>query len=299
MVPNSGRNGKLKMTQSRIWPRIWSAAAAAAGLAGSALPALAQDSNEVLGVPHDKGIGLQAPATDLAERMDFLHNWILMPIITVITLFVLALLLIVIVKFRESKNPVPSKNTHNTLLEVGWTIIPALILVFIAVFSFPLLYKQLEIPTPGLTVRAIGHQWYWSYEYPDNGNFTFDATMVEKDQNPQHYLLDTDNEVVLPVDTDIRIQITATDVIHSWTVPAFGVKHDGVPGRTNESWFNIKKPGIYYGQCSELCGVRHAYMPIKVRAVTKEEYQAWVTEAQQKFARVDGSQPTQDVAAAE
>jgi cytochrome c oxidase subunit 2 len=289
------------MTQSRIWPRVWSVAAAAAGLAGSALPALAQDSNEVLGVPHDKGIGLQAPATDLAERMDFLHNWVLMPIITVITLFVLALLLIVIVKFRESKNPVPSKTTHHTWLEVGWTIIPALILVGIAVFSFPLLYRQLTIPKPELTVRAIGHQWYWSYEYPDNGNFTFDARVVRKEdlQPGQIYLLDTDNEVVLPVDTNIRIQITGFDVIHAWTVPAFGVKHDAVPGRTNESWFNIKRPGIYYGQCSELCGVEHAYMPIKVRAVSKEEYQTWVTEAQQKFATVDGAQPTQDVAAAQ
>jgi len=224
-----------------------------------------------------------------------------MPIITIITLFVLGLLFVVWFRFRESKNPVPSKTTHHTLIEVAWTIIPALILVFIAVFSFPLLYKQLEIPTPGLTIRAIGHQWYWSYEYPDNGNFTFDATMVEKDQlqGGQIYLLDTDNEVVLPIETDIRIQITAADVIHSWTVPSFGVKHDGVPGRTNESWFNIKRPGIYYGQCSELCGVRHGYMPIKVRAVTKEEYQAWVTEAQKKFAKVDGTEPTQDVAAAQ
>jgi cytochrome c oxidase subunit II len=301
MVLNSGRNGKLKMTQSRIW----SVAAAAVGFAISAMPALAQDSNEVLGAPHDKGIGLQAPATVLAEEIDFLHNVILMPIITVITLFVLGLLFIVWFRFRESKNPVPSKNTHNTGLEVAWTIVPALILVVIAVFSFPRLYQQLEIPTPGLTIRAIGHQWYWAYEYPDNGNFTFDARVVRKEdlQQGQIYLLDTDNEVVLPIDTDIRIQITGFDVIHAWTVPAFGVKHDAVPGRTNESWFNIKKPGIYYGQCSELCGVEHAYMPIKVRAVTKEEYQAWVTEAQQKFAKVDGTEPestgAQDVAAAE
>ena len=174
MVLNSGRNGKLKMTQSRIW----SVVAAAVGLAGSALPALAQDSNTVLGAPHDKGIGLQAPATVLAEEIDFLHNVILMPIITVITLFVLGLLFVVWFRFRESKNPVPSKNTHNTGLEVAWTIIPVLILVVIAVFSFPLLYQQLEIPTPGLTIRAIGHQWYWAYEYPDNGNFTFDARVV-------------------------------------------------------------------------------------------------------------------------
>jgi cytochrome c oxidase subunit 2 len=284
-------------------PRICSFAVAA-GLAAGSMPALAQDTEQTIGGPHAMGVGLQAPATELAEQMVFLHDWVLLPIITVISFFVLALLGIVWFKFRESKNPVPSKNTHNTLLEVAWTILPALILVFIAVFSFPLLYRQLEIPTPGLTIRAIGHQWYWSYEYPDNGNFTFDANMVEKaDLQPnQIYLLETDNEVVLPIETDIRIQITATDVIHAWTIPAFGVKHDAVPGRTNESWFNIRTPGVYYGQCSELCGVRHAYMPIRVRAVTKEEFQAWVAEAQQKFAKVDGTPPdstAQNVAAAE
>ncbi len=271
-------------------PKICSFAVAA-GLAAGSMPALAQDTEQTIGGPHAMGVGLQAPATSLAEEMMFLHDWVLLPVITVISFFVLALLCIVWFKFRESKNPVPSKNTHNTLIEVAWTVVPALILVFIAVFSFPLLYRQLEIPTPGLTIRAIGHQWYWSYEYPDNGNFTFDANMIEKaDLQPgQIYLLETDNEVVLPTETDIRIQITATDVIHAWTIPAFGVKHDAMPGRTNESWFNIKKPGIYYGQCSELCGVRHAYMPIKVRAVTKEEFQAWVAEAQQKFAKVDGT----------
>lgn len=297
--------GSDKMERSRIWS-FAAVAGSVLGFAGAALPALAQDQGvPVLGAPHEGGIGLQPPATELAENMDFLHNVVLMPIITVITLFVLALLLIIVVKFRESKNPVPSKNTHNTLLEVVWTIVPALVLVFIAVFSFPLLYKQLTIPKPGLTIRAIGHQWYWSYEYPDNGNFTFDANLIEKaDLKPgQTYLLDTDNEVVLPIGTDIRIQITGADVIHSWTVPSFGVKHDGIPGRTNESWFNIKQPGIYYGQCSELCGVRHGYMPIKVHAVTKEEFEAWVKEAQQKFAKVDGTPPdstgTKNVAAAQ
>lgn len=278
--------------------KIWSVAVGA--LAGMrALPALAQE--EVLGAPHDKGIGLQAPATDLAAELDFVHNTVLLPIITVITIFVMVLLLIVIFRFNEKRNPVPSKTTHHTLLEVVWTIVPAVVLVFIAVFSFPLLYRQLEIPTPELTIRAIGHQWYWSYEYPDNGNFTFDARVIRKaDLQPgQNYLLDTDNEVVLPVDTNIRIQITATDVIHAWTVPSFGVKHDAVPGKVNESWFNINRPGIYYGQCSELCGVEHAYMPIRVRAVSKEDYQAWVAEAQQKFAKVDGTPATQDVAAAE
>src|SRR5215510_2923720 len=159
--------------------RIWSLAATAA-LGVLAMPAWAQDQEPVLGVPHPMGIGLQAPATDIAETMHFIHNDVLMPIITVITLFVLGLLFMVWYRFRESKNPVPSKNTHNTGLEIAWTIIPAVILVVIAAFSFPLLYKQLVSPTPGLTIRAIGHQWYWSYEYPDNGNFTFDANVVEK-----------------------------------------------------------------------------------------------------------------------
>lgn len=282
------------MTRAKMWSMAVGALAAL-----QALPALAEEP--ILGAPHDKGLGLQAPATALAEELDFVHNTVLLPIITVITLFVMVLLLIVIFRFNEKRNPVPSKTAHNTLLEVVWTVVPALILVFIAVFSFPLLYRQLTIPEPELTVRAIGHQWYWSYEYPDNGNFTFDARMIRKaDIQPgQNYLLDTDNEVVLPVGTNIRIQITAADVIHSWTVPSFGVKHDGVPGKVNESWFNINQPGIYYGQCSELCGVEHAYMPIKIRAVTKEDYQAWVVEAQAKFAKVDGTPPTQDVATAE
>lgn len=282
------------MTRAKMWSMAVGALAAL-----QALPALAQEP--VLGVPHDRGLGLQAPATALAEELNFVHNAILLPIITVITIFVMVLLLIVIFRFNEKRNPVPSKTAHNTVLEVVWTVVPALILVFIAVFSFPLLYRQLIIPEPELTVRAIGHQWYWSYEYPDNGNFTFDARMIRKaDIQPgQIYLLDTDNEVVLPIGTNIRIQITAADVIHSWTVPSFGVKHDGVPGKVNESWFNINQPGIYYGQCSELCGVEHAYMPIKIRAVTKEDYQAWVTEAQAKFAKVDGTPPTQDVATAE
>lgn len=286
------------MTRSKIWSM-----AVGAMLALQALPAMAQEP--VLGVPHDKGIGLQAPATELAAEIDFLHNQILLPIIAVITAFVMVLLLIVIVRFNEKRNPVPSKTAHHTLLEVVWTVVPALILVGIAVLSFPRLYQQLTIPTPDLTIRAIGHQWYWSYEYPDNGNFTFDARVVRKEdlQPGQIYLLDTDNEVVLPVGANIRIQITGADVIHAWTVPSFGVKHDAVPGKVNESWFNINQPGIYYGQCSELCGVEHAYMPIKIRAVSKEDFQAWVTAAQAKFAKVDGTPPSpggaQDVAAAQ
>ncbi len=271
-----------------------------APIAATMLGSGAALADEVLGAPKPKQLGLQAPATGLMDQLEFIHNDILMPIITVITLFVLALLLWCIFRFNEKRNPVPSKTTHNTMIEVLWTVIPALILVFIAIFSFPLLYKQLDIPKPDLTIRAIGHQWYWSYEYPDNGNFTFDANLVEKDKLPAEqkdlYLLQTDNEVVLPVGQNIRVQITGADVIHSWFVPAFGVKHDAVPGRTNESWFNIERPGIYYGQCTELCGVRHGYMPIAIRAVSQEDFKKWVAEAQKKFAKVDGTPPTTDIA---
>jgi cytochrome c oxidase subunit 2 len=247
---------------------------------------------KVLGAPQPDQLGLQPPATSIAVELDFLHNWILMPIITVITVFIMILLLIVIFRFNEKRNPVASKVTHNTLLELAWTVVPVVILVVIAIPSFRLLYNQLDIPKPDLTIKAIGHQWYWSYEYPDDGNFTFDAHLITADpveaaQKHVLRLLDTDNEVVLPVGKNIRIQITGADVIHSWTVPAFGIKHDAVPGRINESWINIDKPGIYYGQCSELCGVQHGYMPIKVRAVTPEEFQAWVKDAQTKFDKVE------------
>ncbi len=267
---------------------------------GIALSATAMADEGMVGMPVDKQIGLQAPATELMRDLSWLHNVVLMPIITVITLFVLVLLLWCMVRFNEKANPVPSKTAHNTLIEIIWTVAPALVLVFIAIFSFPLLYKQLVVPKPDLTIRAIGHQWYWSYEYPDNGNFTFDANLLDKDKLPadqkDRYLLQTDNEVVLPVGETIRVQITGADVIHSWTVPSFGVKHDGVPGRVNESWFKIDQPGVYYGQCSELCGVRHGFMPITVRAVSKEDFQKWLDGAKKKFAKVDGTPPTTDVA---
>jgi cytochrome c oxidase subunit 2 len=252
-------------------------------LAGTAL---AQE--QVIGAPKPGQIGLQPPVTSLAHELDNMHNYLLTPIIVVITVFVMVLLLIVIFRFNAKANPVPSKVTHNTLLEVAWTGIPVLILIVIAIPSFRLLYNQLEIPKPDLTLKVIGHQWYWSYVYPDNGNFTFDARLVTAEEavaQQKHVirLLDTDNEVVLPVHKNIRVQISTEDVIHSWTVPSFGIKHDATPGRINESWFNIDTPGIYYGQCSELCGIQHAYMPIKVRAVSQEEFDAWVKQAQGKF----------------
>ncbi|MBL8710945.1 MAG: cytochrome c oxidase subunit II [Rhodospirillaceae bacterium] len=268
-------------------------AAATIVLAGTAALSTGALAQEILGAAKDMQLGLQDPATSIAVDLNHFHNWVLLPIITVITLFVMGLLLWVMIRYNAKRNPVPSKTTHNTLVEVLWTVIPILILIGISIPSFKLLYKQLDLPETDITIRAIGKQWYWTYEYPDNGNFTFDANMVQTDQlQPgQLRLLETDNEVVLPVGKNIRIQITAADVIHAWTVPAFGIKHDAVPGRVNESWFNIDRPGIYYGQCSELCGTLHGFMPIKVRAVTPEEYEAWVAEAQAKFAKVDGTPP--------
>jgi cytochrome c oxidase subunit II len=231
-------------------------------------------------------LGFQPPATPIMDRMESFHN-LLLWIITVITLFVLALLAWVCVRFRASRNPTPSRRTHNTILEIAWTAVPVLILVVIAIPSFKLLYYQDVTPEAELTIKAVGHQWYWSYEYPDNGNFAFDAYMVaDGDLQPgQPRLLATDNSVVLPVDTTVRVLVTATDVLHSWAVPAFGVKMDAVPGRINETWVRIEEPGTYYGQCSELCGTNHGFMPIMVEAVSKDEFEAWTREAQQEFAR--------------
>ena len=201
--------------------------------------------------------------------------------ITVITLFVLALLIIVVVKFNAKANPVPSRTTHNTLIEVAWTLIPVLILVGIAVPSFRLLFLQLDIPKADLTIKATGKQWYWSYAYPDNGKFEFDSLLA---QDKQPRLLGVDNEMVVPVNKVVRVQTTGADVIHSFAVPAFGIKIDAIPGRLNETWFKATKTGMFYGQCSELCGKDHAFMPIAVRVVSDQEFATWVEAAKKKFA---------------
>lgn len=235
--------------------------------------------------PEPWQLGLQAPASPVMAAINSLHD-LLLWIITLISLLVLALLAYTCVRFRADRNPVPSRRSHNTLLEVVWTAVPVLILVIIAIPSFKLLYFHDDLPETELTVKAIGHQWYWSYEYPDHGNFTFDATMIaDADLKPgQPRLLETDNRVVLPVDTNIRIQVTADDVLHSWAMPSMGVKTDAIPGRLNETWIRIEKPGVYYGQCSELCGDLHGFMPITIEAVGKEEFAAWVEQAQARFA---------------
>ena len=238
----------------------------------------------------------QEPATPVMEAVVQLHDKLLW-IIIIISIFVLGLLVYVMVRFNEKRNPTPSRTTHNTLLEVAWTVIPVLILLFIAfgppMSSFRLLYFADRAPDATMTVKATGHQWYWSYEYPDNGGIAMDANLNDK-ATPELRLLDTDNHIVVPVNTKVRLLTTAEDVIHSWAMPSFGVKLDAVPGRINETWFEVLREGTYYGQCSELCGNGHGYMPIVVEAVSKEKFDAWV---QQKKAAMNGGAPATTVAA--
>ncbi len=235
-------------------------------------------------------LGLQAAASPVMERLTSFHD-LLLWICVLISLFVLGLLVYVSVTFRADKHPTPSKRTHHTMIEVAWTAIPVLILVVIAIPSFKLLYYADVVEEPQMTIKAIGHQWYWSYEYPDNGNFTFDANMIaDEDLQPgQKRLLETDNRLVLPAGVAIRLQTTATDVLHSWAMPPLAVKMDAIPGRLNETWFKIEEPGIYYGQCSELCGDLHGFMPITIEALPPADFEAWTKKAQEEFARVDGA----------
>jgi cytochrome c oxidase subunit 2 len=250
--------------------------------------ALAQEPI-VGGAPTAWQLNFQAPASPVAEMIVSLHDLLLF-ITIAISAFVLVLMAYACIRYRASRNPVPSRRTHNSVLEIAWTAIPVLILVVIAIPSFKLLYFMDRVVDPEMTLKAIGRQWYWSYEYPDHGNFTFDAYMIaEQDLTEgQLRLYDVDNPVVLPVDTDIRLLTTASDVIHAWAMPALGVKMDAVPGKVNETWLRINEPGVYYGQCSELCGDYHAFMPIRIEAVSKEDFEAWTKQAQEQFARVGG-----------
>ncbi len=233
-----------------------------------------------LGQPAPWEWTLQQSGSPVMDNIVWFHNFLFV-LITLITLFVLALLVIVVVKFNAKANPVPSRTTHNTLIEVAWTLVPVLILVGISVPSFRLLFLQLDIPKADLTVKATGKQWYWSYAYPDNGKFEFDSLMA---QDKQPRLLGVDNEMVVPVNKVIRVQTTGADVIHAFALPAFGVKIDAIPGRLNETWFKATKTGMYYGQCSELCGKDHAFMPIAIRVVDDQEFASWVETAKKKFA---------------
>ena len=235
--------------------------------------------------PKQWQLGFQDSASQSMTEIVSFHNNILLPIIIAISVFVLFLMIYTCIRFRASKNPNPSKTTHNVAVEVLWTLIPCLILIVMAVPSFKILYNQDTIPKADVTVKAVGYQWYWGYEYPDE-NIIFDSYMIKEDElkENQPRLLTVDNEVVVPVNKVVKVLITANDVLHAWALPSFGVKRDAVPGRINETWFKAEKVGTYYGQCSELCGIQHAFMPITVRVVTDEEYAIWLAEAKMKFA---------------
>ena len=238
--------------------------------------------------PKQWQFGFQDAASQSMRDIVSFHNNLLLPIIIAISVFVLFLMIYTCIRFRASKNPVPSKTTHNVAVEVLWTLIPCLILIVMAVPSFKILYKQDTIPKVDLTIKAVGYQWYWGYEYPDE-NIIFESYMIKEEdlKENQPRLLTVDNELVVPVNKVVKVLITANDVLHAWALPSFGVKRDAVPGRINETWFKAEKTGTFYGQCSELCGIKHAFMPITVNVVTQEEYATWLSDAKQKFALED------------
>jgi len=248
---------------------------------------------ETIGKPEPKGMGFQFLATELMRDLVWLDNFLLV-IITVISVFVTGLLAYAAFKFHRSRNDTPGTFTHHSVLEVVWTVVPVAILVVIGAFSLPILFKQQEIPEADITIKVTGYQWYWGYEYVDHG-FGFDSVMLQKDEladygyAPDEYLLATDTAVVVPVGATVVMQLTGADVIHSWTIPAFGVKQDAVPGRLAELWFAAEKEGVYFGQCSELCGQAHAYMPITVKVVSQEQYDAWLSSTIEELAGVPAS----------
>ncbi len=273
----------------------------------AAAPAIAQEGLQIIGVPTDKGLGFQPAATELARDLQWLDGMILW-IVTAISIFVVALLAIVIVRYNRRANPEPASFTHNTPIEVLWTVGPILILLFIGSFSLPVLFKQQEIPEGDVNIKVTGYQWYWGYEYTDH-DFAFDsymigqpatvgnyvltdeveAALVEAGYSRNEFLLATDTAVVVPVNKTVVMTVTAADVIHSWTIPAFGVKQDGVPGRLAQLWFKAEKEGVYFGQCSELCGKDHAYMPITVKVLSEEAYEDWLKGAKEEYASAPAS----------
>lgn len=269
----------MRMSKSRVGRHLLGLATIALVAAGITL-ATGGAAFAELGQPAPWEWHLQASGSPVMDNIVWFHDF-LSVLIILITLFVLALLVVVVVKFNSKANPVPSRTTHHTLIEVVWTLVPVLILVGIAVPSFRLLFLELDVPKADLTIKATGKQWYWSYAYPDNGKFEFDSLMA---QDKQPRLLGVDNEMVVPVNKVIRVQVTGADVIHAFALPAFGVKIDAIPGRLNETWFKATKTGMFYGQCSELCGKDHAFMPIAIRVVNDQEFASWVESAKKKYA---------------
>jgi cytochrome c oxidase subunit 2 len=256
------------------------------GLGAGMLAGFLASAGTALAAPQPWQMDFQPAATPVMQNIEDFHRFVLY-IITAVSLFVLALILWIVVRYNARSNPVPSKVSHNTLLEVAWTVIPVVILVVIAIPSFKLLYFEADIPTPDLTIKAIGKQWFWTYEYPQNGDFQFDSQGLSDDaakKAGEPRLLGVDNVVVVPVNKVVKVVVTGADVIHSWAVPSFGVKMDAVPGRLNETWFKALSEGTYYGQCSELCGAHHAYMPIEVKVVSQDAFDKWAVAAKKKFA---------------
>jgi len=273
--------------------RIGAGLGAAAGLLSSTGTALAAR-------PRPWEINFQPAASPVMASIEDFHR-LLLYIITAISLFVLALLLWIMIRYNQRSNPTPSKTTHNTVLEVVWTIVPVIILVFIAIPSFRLLYFEADIPKSDLTIRAIGKQWFWTYEYPGKSGFQFDSLVLTDAQDAKAgkpRLLGVDNPIYVPVNAVVKVETTGADVIHSWAVPAFGVKMDAVPGRINTTWFKATKEGVYYGECSELCGARHAFMPIEVHVVSRADYDKWYATAQKKYAAIESNDNTRFAALA-
>ena len=266
----------------------------ALGVVGTLMAAAGAEAAE----PKPWQFGFQPSATEVMDRLSAFHDLLLI-IITLIAAFVLGLLVYVMWRFNNQRNPLPSRTSHNTVIEMLWTVVPVLILVSIAIPSFKLMYYMDRVPNPEMTIKVTGHQWYWSYEYPDQGGLAFDSNIIPEDQLKagQKRLLDVDNPLVVPADTIIRVTVTGTDVIHSWFVPSFGVQEYAIVGRLNESWMKIEHPGTYYGQCNQICGVNHAFMPIKVEAIPKDAFQRWLVDAKAKFARHDDGTGAVHVAA--
>ncbi len=263
-------------------------------VAAAARPGLGADVNEdleIIGRPVAGSYEFQPAVTEVAQDIVWLDN-LLLYIITAICVFVIGLLLVVILRYNSSRNPVPARFTHNTTIEIAWTVIPIIILVGIGAISLPVLFKQQTLPDADITIKATGNQWYWTYEYPEHG-IVFDSFMLQRDQleefgySQDEYLLATDTAIILPVNKTVVVHVTGSDVIHAWTVPAFGVKQDAVPGRLAGLWFTPEKEGIYFGQCSELCGKDHSYMPITVKVVSQAAYEQWLDAAIQEFAALE------------
>ena len=266
--------------ENRVMRKLWSAGARLGlGLAIAAMTAPAWAAPNIIGQPVDGAITLQPGHSPQKLQAIFFHNYIVLPVMIGVSLFVLALLLICVLRFNSRANPVPAKFSHNTPIEIAWTLVPVLILMFIAIFSFKLLFFYHAMPTPDLTVKATGYQWYWGYAYPDQKIDEYSSIVLKPDEakaKGEPYLLAVDNPLVVPVNKVVRVQVTGADVIHDFALPAFGLKTDAMPGRVNETWFKADTPGIYYGQCDQLCGINHAFMPIEIVVMSQPDFDAWV-----------------------